>query len=97
MPKLRHGETDVGKFANWLGRKIMNHNPLAELTKSSEQRQKTPNIYASKTKGRVHEVHGDESTVLCEIDDGRAYKVTVEEISAEEFAAFGQRLKKPLR
>jgi hypothetical protein len=97
MPKLRHGSTDIGKFANWLGRKVVNHNALSELKKTATERDSLPAIYNAKGHGKVHQVGDDEGTIICDIGDGRAMKVTVEELDRAQYEAVKDRLSTLIR
>ena len=82
MPKLRNATTDVGKFTQWLGRKCRNHNPLEELMVVN--RQKLPDRHHPKTRGNLKIVaDADENKLIYGAGD-RFFKVTVEEIEAEE-------------
>ncbi len=48
MPKMRNGETSTEQFSQWIGRKVKNHNPLAELNLTEEQMQQLPGRYTEK-------------------------------------------------
>lgn len=83
MPKLRNASTDIGGFAQWLGRKCRNHNPLKELGMAN--RHNLPSRYKEKTHGDVHVVNADSDTpgVLYRAG-GRAFMLELREIPIEE-------------
>ena len=84
MPKLRNGDSDVSKFTQWLGRKCRNHNPLAELKLPGAQRQRLPDRHRAKDKGDLLIVADGEANKLLYRAGERAFKITVEEIDADE-------------
>lgn len=84
MPKLRNGDTDVGKFTQWLGRKCRNHNPLSELGLTASKRRTVGDRYKAPGKGDLLIVADGEANKLLYRAAGRAFKVTVEEIDEAE-------------
>lgn len=76
MPKLRNAKTDVGKLAQWIGRKCRNHNPLEELSLSKGE--KRPNIYKAKSKGDLFVVNEQELVYKA---GNRAFAIAVREIT----------------
>ena len=44
MPKLRNADTDLGMYNQWLARKAVNHDPLEELSMTTEDRAKAPRL-----------------------------------------------------
>ena len=84
MAKMRNSPTDLGALAQWIGRKIVNHNPLEEL--SREDRAEAPNIYKSSQPGVAFIDSRDPSgaTIYCTGLDvsgrGRVFRVTVAEV-----------------
>ncbi len=92
MPKLRNAATDLGKFAQWIGRKCRNHNPLEELALpgsrvsiNGKQLNKRPDQYKAHTKGDVYALAEDESVILYEAG-GRTFEITVREVEPETHA-----------
>lgn len=77
MPKMRNSETDVGKFAQWIGRKCKNHHPLEELGVVGASSR--PNMYQSKSKAQVFTIKGRDDVVLY-LANGRAFEVTINEV-----------------
>lgn len=94
MPKLRNSSTDLGAFAQGVGRKIANHNPLVELKVSRRERDGRPNIYRAASRGMVAAVADAENIIVCAPTD-RYFKLTVEEIAPAEFAALNLVTVKP--
>lgn len=83
MPKLRNSNTDIGAFAQWIGRKCRNHNPLKELGMSN--RHSLPSRYKEKVNGDVHVVNSssDRPAVLYRAG-GRAFMLEIREVPVEE-------------
>lgn len=85
MPKLRNASTDIMAFAQWVGRKLRNHNPLQELKLA--HRQNVPNIYKSKTKGDISIIAGTEtSPQVLYVAGGRAFIMEIREVPVEQVA-----------
>lgn len=88
MPKLRNGNTDIEKFADWLGRKCRNHAPLAELNLPKNERAKLPRMYkpGRYDQGGVYLLADgrEEHDTLILKAGGRGFKITVEEIDPTE-------------
>lgn len=80
MPKLRNSDTDIGGFAQWIARKMRNHNPLAELKMERRQRAEVDNIYKAKKKGDLMIVADDESCIVYKVE-GRVFRVDVREVT----------------
>lgn len=78
MPKLRNGGTDLQKFAQWLGRKCRNHNPLAELEFAPAAREKLQRMYKAKAKGEVGIL--ENTTTLVYEAAGRTFLIEVSEV-----------------
>lgn len=85
MPKLRNGSSDIEKFAQWLGRKCRNHNPLKELNFAPAAREKLPRMYDAKVKGDVKIVATQERNVLLYTAANRAFEITVREVDPSEY------------
>lgn len=85
MGKLRNASTDIGAFAQWIGRKCRNHHPLSEL--GLQAREGLPSTYKAKSKGDVFIVHGNTTTpvVLYEAG-GRAFAMELREVDPAEYA-----------
>ena len=92
MPKLRNAETDVGRFAQYLARKVAIHKPQGELDMVPGAREKMPRTYREAGDHRVHMLHQpgspypEPNVFLAVSDNGRAMKVTVEEVDPEAYA-----------
>lgn len=85
MPKLRNGSTDVEKFAQWLGRKCRNHNPLSELGLKPREREAQPRMYTPKHKGDVRVVASGDRNVLLYAAANRMFEITIREVEPEEY------------
>jgi hypothetical protein len=81
MPKLRNSNTDTGAFAQWIGRKCRNHQPLKELKMSPEARAKKPRTYRSGGRSDVR-ITDDERIVYREA--GRTFVVDITEVDDEQ-------------
>lgn len=92
MPKLRNGATDAEKLSDWIGRKIVNHNPLNEVDKTSTERQSIPRLYSHGSKGYVGTVKGSATTVIAKSKAGRIFKVETVELTEQEAEAYKDRL-----
>lgn len=88
MPKLRNSKSDLGAFAQWVARKVINHNPLVELAMSD--RSKKPNIYKTDRNG-LAQIDGrtaDKNVIYCFAPGGggslRNFRITVEEVGTAD-------------
>lgn len=90
MPKLRNGATDIAKFAQWLGRKCRNHNPLGELKLSPGQRAATPRMYKAHEKGDVKIVATSERNVLLYTAANRCFEITLREVAVDHYEGVPQ-------
>lgn len=101
MPKLRNSTTDLGSFTQYLARKCVIHSPQAELDLVGDSREKAPRFGKSEIHegSQVHMIKPRDSkdepnTFVAISPKGRAMKVTVEEVNANDlipelFAAVG--------
>lgn len=77
MPKLRNSKTDLGAFAQWIGRKVRNHNPLQELHYTKTARKRKPDQYFSVRAASVRII--GEDVIVCR-SAGRTFTITVAEV-----------------
>lgn len=78
MSKLRNGKTEMEKFAQWIGRKCKNHNPLSELVKTERV------IGVSSIEVGVA---GIDKQIVLYRSGTRAFAIHIEEIDVERFEA----------
>lgn len=86
MPKLRNADNDIDKFAQWLGRKCRNHNPLEELKLDITSRQKLPSMHQAKGKGDVQMLEAARNTLIYDVG-GRVFAIEVNELEGEQIEA----------
>ena len=84
MPKLRNGSGELMQFAQWLGRKCRNHNPLNELASDAVAREGLPNMYktaaASKNSVEIADI-SEELKVVTYTQAGRTFAISVREVT----------------
>ena len=87
MPKLRNGSSELMQFAQWLGRKCRNHNPLNELETVASERQTLPNRYktthAAQTSVEIADID-EELKVITYTQAGRTFAISVREVTGDE-------------
>ena len=87
MPKLRNGSGELMQFAQWLGRKCRNHNPLQELESAASERQKLPGRY--KTAAAAHNTVqiadiDEDLKVITYTQAGRTFALSVREVTGND-------------
>lgn len=83
MAQLRNASTELGKFTEWIKRKMVNHQPLKELKDKAindDGSFRVQGMYEQKVGTTIF--RAGEDTVLYKEGD-RTFKITVEEITEQ--------------
>lgn len=73
--KLRNGSSDLEKLAQWVGRKMRNHNPLGKIDTAE------PRLGRDISVGVIAD---DRSTVIFTMRNGRRFQIALREMEPEE-------------
>jgi len=88
MPKLRNATSDLGMFTQYLARKCVIHSPQAELDMQGDEREQKSQRFGKNEHYKGSRVHmlrdGDSSQFVAISPEGRAMRVTVEEVDMDE-------------
>lgn len=78
--KLRNAFNEVEGLAQFLGRKLRNHNPMSQIDKSDTSNTK---FRTNSGTGQIGIPKDDRSKVLYQLKDGRKFEVAIREITDE--------------